>query len=255
MNIFKDIINIAKAFAPYKNTKSKVTSINQSENINIKPYQFSNVNLAEQLFNNQILGGSIDSIYKSQVIKILKQCTPENKKNPEKQQVLLKIIELIGEPKTPKERFLIAKAYAWSRVQYREQAIYYLELYLNNELWDNAPAQSKLHHLNEMYGYLAKAYIGTYNFDKALGIYEYLITIFPQNPTAYRGKYNCLIKQNKLKECSLWIDSLKKLPYYKLNINYSQTSQENWFYFTINELEKDIKEKNDKNYVYKSKKK
>ncbi len=227
-----------------------------------------NTELAEQLFNTQILGGTINKKYQFKVSKILKECTPPKKQYPERQQVLLKVIELIGEPQTPKERFLIAKAYAWSRVQYRDQAIYYLELYLSNPLWEetylhirhninNTIETEKNYHLNEMFSYLAKAYEGKYDFDKALQIYEYLISIFPEHPSAYRGKANILIKQNKLDECLLWVKSLKKLQYYKIKTyknEIGQTIKDDFFNFTVNDLISDIEEKISKGYKYKPKK-
>lgn len=266
-----NILNIKKfSVEELKNKVNTSTSTNISSFSEHAPsktnYILKNVDLAEQLFNTQVLGETVDSIYKHQVNKILKQCTPKNKQYPERQQVLLKVIDLIGEPATPKERFLVAKAYSWSRVEYREKAIHYLELYLNNELYKEAYIHQfrnindteeiqKKYHLNEMYGYLAKAYIGTYDLAKALEIYEYLISIFPKHPLAYRGKCECLIKQNKLKECYNWLIEVQKLPYYKLNKKYSETAPENWFYYTINSLLNDVTEKLDNNYVYKSRKK
>lgn len=229
-----------------------------------KLFKVNNVELASQLFKTQMLGGNIDKKYRCQVNKILKECTPKGDKYPERQQVLLKIINLIGEPKTPKERFLVAKAYAWSRVNYRQQAIKYLELYLNNNLYseiintysaNNSYQEGLKHHLSEMYGYLGKAYIGEYNFDKALSVYEYMINNFPDSPPSYMGKCEVLTKQNRLHECHDWLISCKKLPYYKLNKNYNETSSVNWFYFTINRLLKDIEEKINKGYKYKSRKK
>lgn len=222
----------------------------------------NNVELASQLFNTQMLGITIDNKYKYQVNNILKECTPKGDKYPEKQQVLLKIIELIGEPKTPKERFLVAKSYAWSRANYRHQAIKYLELYLNNELCSeiiesyssNSYQEGLKHHLSEMYDYLGKAYIGEYNFDKALLVYETLISKFPDNPPAYIGKCETLIKQNKLQECYQWLIECKKLSYYKFNKKYIETSPENWFYFTINRLLQDTEEKIKKGYKYKPRK-
>lgn len=216
-----------------------------------------NTELALQLFETQIVGSHTDKKYKYQVDKILKECTPTGKKYPERQQVLLKVIDLIGEPKNPKERFIIAKAYALSRVEYREKAIYYLELYLNNELWKDSyvhiihnhqdtPEISKLYHLNEMYTYLAKAYEGLYNFDKSLKCYEYLIEIFPEHPSAYRGKATILIKQNNLSICYDWLKTIKKSEYYK--VYYRPTVlgtklKDSWFKDTIDELFQDVKYK------------
>lgn len=228
-----------------------------------KKSNINNIDLAEQLFNTQILGNNINPKYNDKINTILDECILQGEQYPDRQAVLLKVIQLIGEPQTAKERYLVAKFYAWSKVQYREKAIHYLELYLNNNLYTEAyihnfrnindtPEIRKLYHLDEMYCYLAKAYEGTYQLDKALNIYEYLISIFPGDPTAYTGKTNILIKQNKLNQCSEWLKNVKKLPYYKLNKKYAVTAPENWFYFTINKLLNDIEEKIEKKYVYKT---
>lgn len=225
-------------------------------------FKVDNTELAYQLFETQMLGGNVNKKYKYSVNKVLKECTPKGDLYPERQQVLLKIIDLIGDPKTPKERFIVAKTYAWSRAEYRNDAIQYLELYLNNPLYKEAyinnvydtPEKNKLHHLSEMYGYLGKAYIGEYDFDKSLSTYEHMINIFPENPSAYMGKCETLIKQNELSKCYDWLLNCKKLPYYKLNKQNGKTEEENWFHFTINRLIKDVKEKIDKGYIYRPRK-
>jgi tetratricopeptide (TPR) repeat protein len=228
-------------------------------------FKIDNTELAYQLFENQMLGGDVDKKYRYSVNKILKECTPKGDTYPERQQVLLKIIELIGDPTTPKQRFIVAKAYAWSRAGYRDKAIYYLKLYLNNPLYkeayihikfnvDDTPEKSKLHHLSEMYGYLGKAYMGEYDFDNALSVYEYMIGKFPEDPPAYMGKCEALIKKNELTKCYNWLLDCKKLPYYKLNKQYGKTEEENWFHFTINRLLKDVEEKINKGYVYRPRK-
>lgn len=228
----------------------------------------NDVDLAEQLLNTQIIGENIDEKYFFQVNQILKACTPLDKKYPEKQKVLLKVIDLIGEPKTPKERYLVAKAYAWSRTQYKDQAIHYLELYLNNTLYDEAYKHihhdynssletEKNYHLNEMYGYLAKAYECKYEFDKCLQIYEYLISIFPEHPIAYIGKANILKKQNKLQDCYNWLTSLRKTKYYKVNYKTTISGtkiKDDWFKNTIDDLIRNTKGKIETGYIYKPRK-
>lgn len=228
-------------------------------------FKVDHTELAYQLLETQMLGGNLDKKYKYSVNKILKECTLKGALYPERQQVLFKIIDLIGVPQTSKERFIVAKAYAWSKAEYRDKAIHYLELYLNNPLYEEAYIHNlhnyndtlekrKLYHLSEMYGYLGKAYIGEYDFDKALSIYEYIINIFPENPSAYIGKCETLIKQNELSKCYNWLLNCKKLPYYKLNKQYGKTEKENFFHFTINRLLKDVEEKISKGYMYKPRK-
>lgn len=224
--------------------------IKAEKNIFKKCMNTSNTNLAEQLFNTLTVGNDIDNLYKFQVNKILKECTPKGKDFPNRQEVLLHIINLIGEPKNSKERFIIAKAYAWSHVKYRKEAIKYLELYLNNDLYidsyshkhhfhNSTLEDEKKYHLIEMYDYLAKAYEGEHDLEKALINYEKIIQIFPENPRGYVGKKRILIKLNKLEECHNWLCSVKKSKYYK--IHYIPTAdgkklKDDWFKTTIDEL-------------------
>lgn len=206
------------------------------------PADIDNVELAYQL----LLGDCTIPLYRSTINKLLKECTEQGQQYPDKQKILLKVIELTGNPDTPKQRFLLATAYAQSRVQYRVQAIHYLELYLSNSLWEDAFVPSKKYHLKEMNEFLAKAYMGEYEFDKALEVYNYLINIIPDSPSPYMGKCEVLIKQNKLQECLVWLLNCKKLPYYKFNQKYLETAPENWFYYTINRLTKDVELKIEK---------
>ena len=258
MNIIQKIKTLFNHFKSFQN--------NHKTNI---PLSYNNVDLAEQLFNSQTLGGYIDDKYSSQVNAILKECTPVDSKYPERQQVLLKIIEMIGEPKTPKERYIIAISYAWSRVEYREKAIYYLNLYLNNELYVNIYAHRKYglssnislkenekHHLIEMYDYLAKAYIGIYDFNKALAVGEKMININPNDQRGYFVKTEILSKQGKLQECKTWLEQIKTSPYYKIQIYYDvlgRKIEDSYFCKAIDRLLEDTENKIKKNYIYKPK--
>lgn len=223
-------------------------------------YNVDNTELASQLFDTQIVGSNVDRKYQKQIFKILKDCTSNGSKYPERQQVLLKIIDLIGEPKTSKERFIVAKAYAWSRSNYNDKAIKYLELYLSNDLYSEAMNKSyslkerTKYHLSEMYGYLAKAYIKNYDFEKALSVYQFLIDKYPDDVPSYMGKCETLIKLNHLEECHSWLLNCKKSKYYIFNEKFPETSTENWFYFTINRLLEDVENKIKKGYKYRPRK-
>lgn len=101
----------------------------------------NNTELAIQLFHSLWLGYGVDKKYKKivdETINSLRDDTGYFKR----QDLLDKIIELIPNPKTPKQRYVIAMAYAWSRASYRKNAIKYLELYLNNELYEDAYSRS-----------------------------------------------------------------------------------------------------------------
>ena len=217
----------------------------------------NNPELAYNIFQTLMVGCSLTTFEEIKVNYAIKDCKC-------RQDVLNKVIEVCGEPLTPFQRYIYAIAYAWSNKEYRQLAIQYLNYYLSNELWDGAlnrlrySTQSieerKREHLCEMYNYLFNAYIGTYEFDKALEIAEHMIEIDITNPTCHMAKCEILIKLNKLNECKEWLEAQKKLPFYKFDKKYLETQSENWFYFTINRLLNDVNEKIEKGYVYKPRK-
>lgn len=225
-----------------------------------------NIELAEELFNTLSVGGSTSPKYERAIKKIENEYKDETG-YPDRQKILLKVIELAGEPITPKQRYLLAIAYAWSRANYREKAIYYLELYLNNEICDEICKryssdgnyeEGKKKHLIEMYNFLAKAYISEYDFNKGLEISEKMIEIYPQNPMGYFTKTEALTKQNELNKCQEWLIEVKKSKYYKIYKYKDALGREfkdDWFYTSINRLLTETEEKIKKGYVYRPRKK
>lgn len=225
-----------------------------------------NIELAEELFNTLSVGGSTSQKYERAIKKIENECK-DGSDYPDRQKILLKVIELAESPDTPKQRYLIAIAYAWSRANYRDKAITYLELYLNNEIWDEICKryssdgnyeEGKQKHLIEMYNFLAKAYISEYDFDKGLEISEKMINIYPQNPMGYFNKTEVLTKKNELQKCREWLLEVKKSPYYKIYKYKDALDREykdDWFYTSINKLLAETEEKIKKGYVYRPRKK
>lgn len=96
-----------------------------------------NTELAFQLFNSLYLGCDIDKKYEKSVNEIINSMK-DTTGYFDRQQLLDKIILLIGEPQNTKQRYIVAIAYAWSKASYRKKAIKYLELYLSNELYEDA---------------------------------------------------------------------------------------------------------------------
>lgn len=217
----------------------------------------NNPELAYKIFQTLSVGYYYTPLEKLKINYILRNCKC-------RQDVLNKVIEVCGEPKTPFQRYIYAITYAWSNKEYRQLAIHYLNYYLSNELWDGAylnryrssvnDEERKKEHLCKMYDYLFDAYIGTYEFDKALETAEHMIEIDISNPTCHMAKCEILIKLNKLNECKEWLEAQKKLPFYKLDEKHLETEPQNWFYFTINRLLNDVNEKIEKGYVYRPRK-
>lgn len=132
----------------------------------------NNPDLALKLFDALAIStGNSNNIIEQKLINdILKECNS-------RQEILNKVIEICGEPKTPKQRYIYAKAYLWSNKEYRKKAIYYTELYLSNQLYDDIylhrcryydqPLEErKKEHISNFYLELAKVYEKMYVFDK-----------------------------------------------------------------------------------------
>lgn len=223
----------------------------------------NNIDLAEKLLGNLSLGNANDSD-KKQIDAILKQC-------PTRQDVLNKVIELCGDPVTPRQRYIIAQAYAWSKTEFRRQAIIHIEQYLSNPLYEDAYKnhhhtfaykqftlnEEKNIHLSEMYSYLGKGYEGEYEFDKALLCYKKEQEFAPYWPSPYCHICEVLIKQNKLNEAMETYMLAKKSLYYK-PIKYKdligKSCSDNTFKKVIDGHIIDLQEKIDTGYVYKPRK-
>jgi tetratricopeptide (TPR) repeat protein len=61
----------------------------------------------------------------------------------DREKILLKIIELCGDPQTPKQLYLVAKAYSWLGKKYYEKAIQSAGAYLRTSGWDELPNHMK----------------------------------------------------------------------------------------------------------------
>ena len=125
---------------------------------------------------------------------------------------LLTIIRLCQDADTPKKREFLAKAYSWLGADYREKAIYYINLFLDLDLdLKNRHPYPLFVNGQEVFIMdreaqlcymklidLAKAYEGEYLFDLA---YQTLIKawdLFPSSYTILAHTFNALRKMNNL---------------------------------------------------------
>lgn len=225
----------------------------------------SNPDLALKLFQTLSVGYSLTPTEQRKIDSILKTCTC-------RQDILNKVIELCGEPTTPKQRYIYAMAYSWSNKEYRKLAIYYLEKYLGNPLYDDvyrdchhllagkqfSLAEEKNIHLGNMYLELGKVYESEYEFDKALNCYQKGKELTPFWAFPICNIANILIKQNKLSDALLLVIESKNTKYY-LPIKF-KTELSNKIYVddtfkkVIDNKLKDIEEKMENGYVYKPRK-
>lgn len=218
-------------------------------------FQKNDSELALKILQSLSIGYTFSPIEKKQINNAIKDCKS-------RQEIINKAIELCGEPNTPKKRYIYAKGYAWSNKEYRQLAIKYITLYLNNPLYENAYINKfkniddtiekrKLDHICDMKEILADIYMKVYEFEKSLQIYEELIKINPTMPIFYRKKTESLIRLNRLDECITFLKNTKKSKYYKEYSKYTPTS---WFISTIDELLEDSINKKINGYMYKPRK-
>ncbi|MBO5142176.1 MAG: hypothetical protein J6C46_04145 [Clostridia bacterium] len=207
-----------------------------------------NGDLAERIFFYRTYQPYVKDCPDNEVKKVCWDCN-------DIQDSLNKVIELCKEPNTPQKRYLIAKAYAWSKVKYNDEAIKYLTLYLNNPLYlgayqnkfhdiNNSIEQERNMHLCEMWKYLGQAYEKIYNFDMALDCYNKCLMLQPESQLSYIDIINIYKKKNDLHTALKILNNAKNSIYYKDN-----------FKKAIDSYILDYEEKIRNGYKYKPKKK
>ena len=187
--------------------------------------------LAERIFEYRTYKPYVNNCPDKEVREICKNC-----KNV--QDTLNKVIEYCGEPDTPKARYYYAIAYAWSRIEYNDLAIKYLELYLNNELFN--PVSNIQYHKYEMYRYLGQAYEKKKDLDLALKNYKICLDLMPELQVPYLDIANIYKKKNQLDKSLEVLENSKKTNYYK-----------NEFKKVIDRYIEDYKQKIKNKYIYK----
>ncbi len=230
------------------------------------------VELAYQLLSTLSIGNEIPEQYKAVVLQELKTCDTKNTGYADRQTLLSRIIELTGAPDTPKQRYLLAKAYSWSHAEYRSKAIEYITLYLDNELFDGAYSKQQIsdnpenplnwvtpknRHLYEMYSALGDAYLGEHEDKLAFFAYQKASEYAPSFTGPFFGMATACIHMNDLQGALTVFENAKKSPYYTKREWYDTNSgkyRDIDFWKTIDKGEKEIKDKIEKNYVYRPKK-
>lgn len=204
MGFFKNIFNNSNNFVENKINKN-----------------YSNIELAEKVFNELPYGDYTKSIKDKEIKYAVQGCQC-------RQDTLCRVVELCGEPDTPRKRYLIATAYAWSTAPYRKKAIEYIKLYLKGPLYEKeymcvagfnfntnmSIDEKKNIHMASMYHYLAKAYEGEKMYEEAKEAYKMQEKLTPFWPSGYIGVADILIRQEKLNEALLYLENTKKLEYY-----------------------------------------
>nr|WP_319487903.1 hypothetical protein [uncultured Caproiciproducens sp.] len=62
----------------------------------------------------------------------------------DREKILLKVIELCGDPQTPRQLYLVEKAYSWLGKKYYQETIRYAGEYLHTSSWNELPNRIKI---------------------------------------------------------------------------------------------------------------
>lgn len=204
----------------------------------------NNVDLAYDLFSTLGVGGELK--YPKETERILQSTNS-------RQDVLNKIIDLVGEPNTPKERYIIAKAYSWSYASLSKEAIKYLELYLNNPLYEEYYANTRHNnwfishpdnlsdyeilfiekrlHISEMYKYLGDKYLHEKMYNESFNSYKIALRNAPFYAHNWINIYKLYIQIKDYESARDILNKAKNSKYYKkyiytsiIGMEYTNTS-------------------------------
>lgn len=206
--------------------------------------------------------------------KIQSDCTETGKDYPDKEKILLKVVELASKQINSDSLFIIAMAYSMSKVKENDCAIKYLNMYLESGVSEyaisryigvNNPECSRQYiHLSQIYSELGDKYIINYDFKNAMKSFELML----ENDNLSRIPYGRQIPYLKIadtyrrmNELDNAIRTLEEARYpndvftkgddgWEYNIDYHKKE----FSEIINRFLADYKEKRNKGYVYKPRK-
>lgn len=219
----------------------------------------NNIELAETIFGMLGVGGGI-SKYEKQAKRIINSCKS-------RQEILNEVIKFCGRPETPRQRYLLARAYSWSNIEYNDKAIEYLELYLSNDLYEDSFKNNlayndyndrKRWHIARVSLDLGLAYDKARNIDKALEKYYDVLNIIPESQIPYLHIADMYRKKNQLDKAIEILEQARKSKYYvkneikdALGNSYKPKQYDNTFIEIIDKYYIDYLNKKNKGYVYK----
>lgn len=174
--------------------------------------------LAAALFHE--MGAAVPYSYElEEKAKELYQALPTEEKR------LLKIISLCGEPSTPKQLYLAAKAYSWLGSQYRTQTVQYASAYLDTSGWQELPHKNLMEHgimisqeamcRAEITGALAQAQDGLGQYEAALSNYMGAYRLEPYNAMHVIKAADVVAKSRTRKEALNFLRQQRASGYYK----------------------------------------
>ncbi len=142
----------------------------------------------------------------------------------DRDKLLLKVIELCGEPKTPKQLYLTAKAYSWLGQRYYDQTIRYAGEYLHTEGWSELLNRTKEEngikinyaaaHRASVLIDLAKAQEGKGHLESALFNFMEAYRLEPYSAMDAIKAANVIVKLHGREEALAFLSQQKQSKYY-----------------------------------------
>jgi len=137
---------------------------------------------------------------------------------------LLKVIELCGAPKTPRQLYIIAKAYSWLGANYRKETIRFSSQYLDSDGWSDLPHNVVTENgivINQasacranVFVDLAQAQEGESNCEAALMNYMEAYRLEPYNPMNAVKAADVIAKSRSREEAVNFLHNQKSSSYY-----------------------------------------
>ncbi len=194
------------------------------------------------------------------------------KEYPSRQARIDRIIELCGEPQTPRQRYIRAMAISLEKSDDRTRAIGAFVKYLAGEAYEGAwlhakhtlgnkifsPEEEKKIHLAEMYAHLGALYSSRGDFKQAFACALKEMDLTPFYPGPYCRASDLCVKKNQLPEAMNILVHAKKTDFYrpiKYRDGAGETVIEDTFRRVIDRHTEELKKKIDRGYEYNPKKK
>lgn len=243
--------------------------------LNKKPstYSYNKIEVAYELFDTLSVGGIVSNPQNEAIVrKILLEYTDRNTGYLDREKILLKVIELAGDNNDSDSLYIKAMAYSWSKVKYNDLAVEYLRKYLNSgvspyvinrNFGTKIPYENKVYvHLSQVYHELGDKLVTAYEYESALEAYKNMLNNDIKSRVPYGRQIPYLKIADTYRRMNNLDQSIKTLEnaVYPNDCIKDDSSIPQSFYIeefssTINKYLKEYKEKKEKGYIFRPRKK
>lgn len=142
----------------------------------------------------------------------------------DRKKCLLKVIELCNTPTTPKQLYLVTKAYSWLGAKYHKETLHFAKLYLDSDGWSELPHRTirengitiNLASSNRasIFINLAQAQEGEGNYEAALANYAEAYRLEPYNAMNAIKAADVIFKSRSKQEALNYLHNQEFSKYY-----------------------------------------